>query len=46
MKWNSLYEKLKSNENAAENWCEKCSSLKDESDYFSVPLSLNPYLRK
>ena len=44
MKWNSLYEKLKSNENAAENWCEKCSSLKDESDYFSVPLSLNPYL--
>lgn len=46
MKWNSLYGKLKSNDNVAENWCKKCSSLKDENDYFSVPLSLNPYLRK
>lgn len=43
-KWNSLAESLRENNDRAEKWCERCFSKRDDSEYFSVPLSLNPYL--
>ena len=44
-KWNSLLEKLQSNNALAEKWCSRCFSTMSPKGYFSVPLALNPYLR-
>lgn len=43
-KWNSLIENLRKDNLKAEIWCQKCFSKRNDYQYFSVPLSLNPYL--
>lgn len=43
-KWNFLVETFRGDNLKAENWCKKCLSKKTDSEYFSVPISLNPYL--
>ena len=43
-KWYSLVENLRKDNLKAEKWCKKCFSKQNASEYFSVPLSLNPYL--
>jgi len=46
VKWNALFEKLRSEECLSEKWCSRCFSKIDANGYFSVPLSLNPYLQE
>lgn len=43
-RWNTLFDSLKNNNTRAEKWCKKCFSKRNDTEYFSVPLSLNPYL--
>ncbi len=43
-RWNTLVENLNSNNTSAKKWCERCFSKRIDTNYFSVPLSLNPYL--
>ena len=46
VKWNALFEKLRSDVSCSEKWCSRCFSKLDSNGYFSVPLSLNPYLKE
>lgn len=43
-KWDALYEQLYSHSAMAEQWCARCFENSTADGYFSVPLSLNPYL--
>lgn len=46
VKWNEMLEKMSSDVSVAEKWCSRCFAKIDKDGYFSVPLSLNPYLQE
>ena len=46
VKWNALFEKFKSDQSASGKWCSRCFAKIDKDGYFSVPISLNPYLQE
>ncbi len=43
-KWSALLKKLQADNTLAAKWCSRCFSNMEADGYFSVPLSLNPYL--
>ena len=45
-KWNDMFEKMISDAHASVKWCSRCFAKIDNDGYFSVPLSLNPYLQE
>ena len=45
-KWDAMYERLSVHPAMAEQWCARCFANSTAEGYFSVPLSLNPYLRE
>ena len=46
VKWNSMFEKFRSDESASKKWCSRCFAKIDKNRRFSVPLSLNPFLKE
>lgn len=43
-KWYNLTECFRQDNEKADKWCERCFSKRNDTEYFSVPISINPYL--